>query len=321
MPVQSRCKCFYFLVAILATGCGGGSTDSNSGQETVTAPAQEVSDVNLAESKPVSATCSDTPTSDGFGISTCSPSPGAKFRALVTQVEVNFTSALLPETVNSTSIYLSQNEAPVPATLKQSNDGGGVLITPDTALNPDTRYQVHISEAVMSVDGVSFPGAQWTFTTAEDVGTTTQTVIDSCMSEWDVQMLAEINEARSRTRQCGEAEAPAVAPVSWSCTIEKVAHSHSRDMARFNFFSHTGSDGTSAGDRLTEGGYRWQTWSENIAAGQTSIKQVMEELLASPGHCENIMNPRFTEVGAALVENETSDYGKYWTQNFARPLN
>jgi len=66
-------------------------------------------------------------------------------------------------------------------------------------------------------------------------------------------------------------------------------------------------------------GYRWQQIGENIAAGQGSAEQVVAGWLASPGHCANIMNPGFTEMGAAYATSEGGAAGSYWTQVFGTP--
>ncbi|WP_370301508.1 CAP domain-containing protein [Alkalimarinus coralli] len=58
---------------------------------------------------------------------------------------------------------------------------------------------------------------------------------------------------------------------------------------------------------------------ENIAAGQSSVTQVMEGWLNSPGHCRNIMSSRYQEVGTSKVDSTTADYPTYWTQVFASP--
>jgi uncharacterized protein YkwD len=112
---------------------------------------------------------------------------------------------------------------------------------------------------------------------------------------------------------------PAVAQLSWSCQLQNAAQAHSSDMAKNNFFSHTGSDGLSVSDRVTASGYSWRSVGENIAAGQTTITRVMTGWLDSPGHCRNIMSSSFTEFGSALVTNTVSDYSLYWTQVFASP--
>jgi uncharacterized protein YkwD len=152
-----------------------------------------------------------------------------------------------------------------------------------------------------------------------NLGSTPQTVIDQCMSDDDKEMLTQVNNARSQARDCGTVNYAATAALSWNCTLDAVAYEHSRDMGDNNFFSHTGSDGLSVGDRVTNAGYDWVAVGENIAAGQPTIDAVMTAWLDSPGHCENIMSPSYTEIGAASYTVSGSDYSIYWTQEFARP--
>jgi len=175
-----------------------------------------------------------------------------------------------------------------------------------------------------SSDSESVPGSTAS-QTGDDVlsslGSTSQTVIDQCMSDADKEMLARANAARSRARNCGSDNYPATAALSWHCTLESVAFGHSRDMGDNNFFNHTGSDGLNAGDRITNAGYDWFGWGENIAAERQTIEEVMTGWLNSPGHCANIMNSAYTEFGAAVYFVAGSDYSNYWTQVFARPRN
>jgi len=155
--------------------------------------------------------------------------------------------------------------------------------------------------------------------TGYSLGSTPQAVIDRCMSDVDKEMLTQVNAARSEGRACGSASYPAAAALSWHCTLEEVAFAHSRDMGDHNFFSHTGSDGLSVGDRLSNAGYDWSEVGENIAAGQPTVTAVISAWLDSPGHCANIMRASYTETGAAGYLVTGSDYPIYWTQVFARP--
>ncbi|MGD8620224.1 MAG: CAP domain-containing protein [Gammaproteobacteria bacterium] len=155
--------------------------------------------------------------------------------------------------------------------------------------------------------------------TAYNLGNTSQNVIDQCMSENDKQMLTQVNIARSQPRSCGGENYPATAALRWHCTLEDVAYAHSRDMGDYNYFSHTGSDGLTVGDRVRNAGYDWFAVGENIAAGQETIETVMAAWLDSPGHCANIMRSVYTEFGAASYRVDGSDYPIYWTQVFASP--
>ena len=107
--------------------------------------------------------------------------------------------------------------------------------------------------------------------------------------------------------------------LTWNCTLGEAATNHSQDMASKNFFSHTGSDGLSPFDRMTNLGYSFSTASENIAAGQRDVAAVMTSWLNSDGHCRNLMSASFTEYGGALIEDSGSTYRLYWTSNFGRP--
>ncbi|HUL11708.1 MAG TPA: CAP domain-containing protein, partial [Methylococcaceae bacterium] len=52
----------------------------------------------------------------------------------------------------------------------------------------------------------------------------------------------------------------------------------------------------SPGNRMAAEGYDWFTWGENIAQGQQSVTEVMNDWWASPGHHANIVG-NFKEVG------------------------
>jgi uncharacterized protein YkwD len=89
---------------------------------------------------------------------------------------------------------------------------------------------------------------------------------------------------------------------------------HSDDMVALNFFSHTGSSGGTVGSRATAAGYIWSTVGENIAAGQPDMASVVAAWMASPGHCANIMNNRFRDIGLVCVSgNANNTYRTYWT--------
>ncbi len=90
-------------------------------------------------------------------------------------------------------------------------------------------------------------------------------------------------------------------------------------MAENNFFSHTGSDGLSVSGRVTATGYDWSAVGENIAAGQSTVDQVMQSWLDSEGHCKNIMSDQFDEFAVSRVDTDSADYDHYWTQVFAAP--
>ena len=104
-----------------------------------------------------------------------------------------------------------------------------------------------------------------------------------------------------------------------SGSLTQAAAAHSDDMVSHNFFSHTGSNGSTAGSRVTAAGYVWRSVGENIAAGQGSVAEVVDGWMKSDGHCANLMNPAYTEMGLAYGVDAKSEMGIYWGQVFATP--
>jgi uncharacterized protein YkwD len=133
-------------------------------------------------------------------------------------------------------------------------------------------------------------------------------------------VLAAVNAARAQGRRCGDRWYPAVPPVTWNQELGEAALEHSRDMAVHRYFDHRGTDGTLVGDRALRAGYSWRRVGENIASGTSTPEEAVAGWLESPGHCTNVMNGGFTDMGAAYVPNPASKRGTaYWTQVFAAP--
>lgn len=132
-------------------------------------------------------------------------------------------------------------------------------------------------------------------------------------------MLNRINQARAVARSCGSTFYKAAPPIAWNSKLFEAGAGHALDMANNNYFSHTSLDGRTFSQRITAAGYAWSTIGENIAAGQTSIEQVINGWLQSPGHCANIMNSTYTEVGVACAKNTASTYKTYWVMDLGRP--
>jgi len=106
--------------------------------------------------------------------------------------------------------------------------------------------------------------------------------------------------------------------LAWNDRLWSSARGHSTDMATNDYFSHTGLDGRTHGDRMTAAGYQWNSALENIAAGQSSPTAVVDAWMNSPGHRANILNTVVCDLGVGYAYNASSTYGDYWTQNFGR---
>ena len=125
-------------------------------------------------------------------------------------------------------------------------------------------------------------------------------------SSWSEQVVARVNAERARRGLAALRLAP---------ELMRSAALHSQDMATHNFISHTGSDGSSAGERMRRTGYNWTACAENVAAGYDSPASVVAGWMASSGHRANILNPNYKDVGAGYAYGDGSTYGHYWTLN------
>ena len=145
--------------------------------------------------------------------------------------------------------------------------------------------------------------------------------------------LSAVNKMRAVPRQCGTKTYRAAKPLVWNEALYKASYEHSKDMALCNYFSHKGSgkesDWTAKKqklgqcstlvNRIKNNGYgRYGGLAENISYGVKSVEKAMQQWITSDGHCQNIMNPKFTDFGMARVVSENGTV--YWTQNFGKQM-
>ena len=128
------------------------------------------------------------------------------------------------------------------------------------------------------------------------------------------EFLNYINQVRQKGCNCGTTYMPPVSSLAWNDQLEVAAIGHAKDMADKNYFSHTSKDGRTVDKRIIAAGYTYDGYKsfaigENIAQGDMTIKQVTDGWFKSEGHCKNLMNPSFKEIGIA-------QYNTYWVQDF-----
>ena len=170
---------------------------------------------------------------------------------------------------------------------------------------------------------------QKSVTTKRDLGVLDASLV---LKTENIDMLQALNIARSIARDCNDGlglVGPSRA-LTWNDELYAAAYEHSHDLAESNTFSHRGSgteyDITGMNndekeskffERIESNGYlNYYTVGENIGGGQRDINEVIKAWLDSPAHCTNIMNDKFKEVAIAVVIEDDSDFGIYWTQNF-----
>ena len=109
--------------------------------------------------------------------------------------------------------------------------------------------------------------------------------------------------------ECGGVKFAPTAPLSLDHKLTEAAVNHAIDMSTNNYFSHDSPNGRKLKDRVDATKYNWRTIGENIAHGHKSGKDVVAGWIKSPGHCKNVMNPEFKNIGIGMKNN-------YWVQVF-----
>ena len=120
-------------------------------------------------------------------------------------------------------------------------------------------------------------------------------------------------------------------PLLYDPILEAAAQAHVNDMdSSGRYLAHTGSNGSSPGDRIELAGYQaqWHVYAdgskmypsqENAAYGQRSPEEVVNGWMNSPGHRAAILTPETKEIGVGFEIDDVTG-GSYWIQNFGIPL-
>lgn len=103
-----------------------------------------------------------------------------------------------------------------------------------------------------------------------------------------------------------------LAPLKENKILDAVAKIKACDMRDRNYFDHLTPEGQRTWPLFLEQGYNYLFAGENIAQGQVSDADAMQDLLNSPTHRANILSQNYTEVGVAVC-------GKYYVQEYGQP--
>ncbi len=126
---------------------------------------------------------------------------------------------------------------------------------------------------------------------------------------WRAEILFLVNRERSQR---------GLVPLVRNPVLEDQATQYACEMIQYDFFAHDNPvSGSSLPDRANEFNYNYLVIGENLAAGQTSPQQTMQDWMNSPGHAANVLDVRFTEIGIGVRSG--GEFGLYWVQEFGLP--
>jgi uncharacterized protein YkwD len=130
---------------------------------------------------------------------------------------------------------------------------------------------------------------------------------------WREKMLNQLNLVRIEA---------GVKPVALCTNLNSSSQKYAEYMARENFFSHTGKNGSTLKSRTEKAKYvmkaseRRFALGENIAKGQINVNEVMKSWRNSKGHYRNMIDGNFTHVGFGRAAHKNSMSVLFWVQNF-----
>ncbi|MEZ0096223.1 CAP domain-containing protein [Streptacidiphilus sp. EB129] len=122
------------------------------------------------------------------------------------------------------------------------------------------------------------------------------------------QQIVDMVNAERAKAGCG--------PLRVNAKLQTAAQEHSDDMAARDYYEHDTPEGIDPGTRMTNAGYSWQSWGENIYKSPTDPSTAMTGWMNSPAHRDNILDCSYQETGVGV---NLSGNGPWWTEDFGRP--
>ena len=116
--------------------------------------------------------------------------------------------------------------------------------------------------------------------------------------------------------QRAQAGLPALQP---NTLLNAAAQKHAMNMACQHQMAHQ-LNGVGPGTRISNEGYTWFAYAENVAAGYESASSVVTGWMNSPGHRDNILDAHAMSLSETGVGAYRGPDGRiYYCQVFARP--
>lgn len=158
---------------------------------------------------------------------------------------------------------------------------------------------------------------------ASDRTVVNKTALGNCSDNQDKEaILKSINDVRKVARKCGATFYPAAAALKYNDKLTSAALGHAEYLARTGELTHTQTTKglETTGKRVKAADYNYNYVAENVAHGDAINEEMIAKLVDSEGHCKNIMNAKYQEVGfACMIGTTNAKYPTSWVQNFAQP--
>ena len=95
-----------------------------------------------------------------------------------------------------------------------------------------------------------------------------------------------------------------LAPLTYNQTLAGAAYTKGRDMIDRDYWAHVAPDGTQPWKFFSDFGYRYRYAGENLARDFSSASATVDAWMNSPTHRDNILNPKYKEIGIGVTEGD-----------------
>jgi hypothetical protein len=109
-------------------------------------------------------------------------------------------------------------------------------------------------------------------------------------------------------------------PLAESEKLNQAAKLKAENMVQNQYFDHTSPTGITPWFWFKQAGYNYKYAGENLAVGFFESEEVFNAWLNSPSHKANIVNPKYTEVGTAILNGFGSGNAIVVVQEFGTQL-
>jgi len=95
-----------------------------------------------------------------------------------------------------------------------------------------------------------------------------------------------------------------LAPLIANVQLTTAAQKKAEHILAEQYFSHNSLDGEKFSTWVKEENYRYLVVGENLAMGFNSAEEVLNAWMNSPLHKENILNPRYRDIGIGIIRGQ-----------------
>jgi hypothetical protein len=126
-----------------------------------------------------------------------------------------------------------------------------------------------------------------------------QTILGYASNITPEQVILQTNEQRASNGLGG---------LTLNDELSQAALAKGQDMFTDQYWSHTAPDGTEPWFFIENSGYKYKVAGENLARDFMNTSDMVSAWMASPTHRANLLNPKFQEIGIAVIDGRLNGF-------------